>query len=440
MSEVFSEYTESIISLEKLAQTEVDPLSYIVETVREMSRQTDPQTMVSLFRERANLLFRGDQHLSLSRRGLTYPWYRITRSTLWQEEIDPWKDTHLLPLLEGGLLAELIYEGKAEIIRDVDLAADDPAIEHLGETSALVCFPLYDHGESLNMVIRTSTDPTCFDRINLPHAVFETNLFGKATLSLVLARRLQKANDELDQQMKRVGEIQRSLLPASLPEIPNTDLAVSYKPATRAGGDYYDFFKLDQDRWGILIADVSGHGTPAAVIMAMLRTMLHTACHDWESPCQVLTYANKQLIKQAQSYYDGTFVTAFYGVYDSTKNTLRYSSAGHNPPLRVSRLGKLCELDQAQYLPLAVDVDTCYKYSDITVESGDTLLFYTDGITEASNDAGEMYGRDRLLSCMGEDVPNAQHIIDCIIHKVMGFCGSATAEDDQTLLAMRILS
>ncbi len=430
--------TDSLISLEKLSLSAEDPLSYIVDTVREMSRQTDPQTMVSLFRQRANILFPGDQQLSLSRRGLAYPWYRITRSSAWENEVDPWKHKHLLPLLKGGVLAELIYEGKAEVIRDVTFSAEDPAISYVVDAKSLICFPLYDQGESLNMVIRTSSDSTSFDRVNIPHAVLEANLFGRATHSLVLARSLREANHALDQQMKRVGDIQRSLLPFTLPDIPCADLAVSYKPATQAGGDYYDFFKLDQDRWGILIADVSGHGTPAAVVMAMLRTMLHTACHDRASPCEVLTFANKQLIKQAQSHYDGTFVTAFYGVYDAQKKTLRFSSAGHNPPLRVSQHGKVCELDQAQSLPLAVDVDTCYTHSEITVDSGDTLLFYTDGITEATNDEGQMYGRDRLLSCVGEDVQNAQHIIDCIVHKLLGFCGTAPAEDDQTLLAMRI--
>jgi sigma-B regulation protein RsbU (phosphoserine phosphatase) len=237
--------------------------------------------------------------------------------------------------------------------------------------------------------------------------------------------------------MKRVAEIQRALLPPTLPDIPGIDVAASYKTAARAGGDYYDFFDLGDGRWGLLIADVSGHGTPAAVVMAMLRTILHATCYQCATPSKLLSHANRQLCDQYDRF-SGTFVTAFYGILDPAERTLHYSCAGHNPPLLVDRAVNVSELNDAHSLPLAVELESTFPEAQVRLAPGDTLLLYTDGITEAVNEAGTMYGRQRLLSCVREDVPNAQHIIDCVTHKLMGFTRNLPQNDDQTLLALRI--
>jgi len=131
-------------------------------------------------------------------------------------------------------------------------------------------------------------------------------------------------------------------------------------------------------------------------------------------------------------------VTAFYALYDPRDRSLLFSSAGHNPPLLVDRQVRVSELDEAQSLPLGVEGSCSFPEARVTLAPGDTLLLYTDGITEAVNEAGEMYGRQRLLSCVHENVPNAQHIIDCVTHKLLGFTGSGAQQDDQTLVAMRI--
>ena len=136
--------------------------------------------------------------------------------------------------------------------------------------------------------------------------------------------------------------------------------------------------------------------------------------------------------------YDGTFVTAFYGVYDPRDRSLCYACAGHNPPLLIDKQIHVSELDQAQSLPLAVEADCVFPQQEVKLQSGDTLILYTDGITEAMNRDGEMYGRNRLLSCVREDVPGAQHIIDCVVHKLLAYTGDGMREDDQTLLAIRL--
>lgn len=409
----------------------------VIEMVREISLQVDPQEMIAVFRKRTPRLYGGEESLSLSRRGLQAPMYRITRSSRWKEPVNPWTQPERLPLLSGGLLAELLYGDEPRILKNTCAAPTDPAIEYLEDTRSLIALPLYDGGVALNMVVRLSTRPSAFDDIRLADAVLVSNLFGRATNNLVVAQRLQAAYADLDRDMKRVAEIQRSLLPVRLPSIPGLDLAASYETAARAGGDYYDLFDLGDGRWGVVIADVSGHGTPAAVVMAMLRTMLHARCVECTTASEMLAGANRRLCDQSNRY-DGTFVTAFYGIIDPRTRSLSYACAGHNPPLLVDRQTQVRELDQAQAPPLAVDPTQTFPETSVTLQSGDTLILYTDGITEAVNPAGERYGRDRLLSCVKEDVPNAQHIVDCVVNKLIGFTGGRSPDDDQTLLAMRI--
>ncbi len=331
----------------------------------------------------------------------------------------------------------MVYGDRPRILNEVRIDPAEPAHEQLDGARSLMYLPLFDGGAGVNGVLRISSDAAGFDHINLADAVLTGNLFGQATNNLLVAQRLRTAYAEIDHELATVGRIQRSLLPPGLPDIPTLDIAASYKPAARAGGDYYDFFELEEGRWGILIADVSGHGTPAAVVMAMFRTMLHARCQHCKTPAEVLCYANERLCNQADEY-DGTFVTAFYGIYDPADGSFQYASAGHNPPLLVDRQAGVRELDEAQALPLAVNRECAFIESRVTLAPGDTLILYTDGITEAVSADGEPYGRDRLLSCVCQNAPSTQHIIDCVTHRLMGFTEGGVQHDDQTLLAIRV--
>ncbi len=417
-------------------ENHTDDVRRMVSMLREISRQTDPQAIIPLYRQETFRLYGGDGSLSLSRRGLDEPMFRITRSTQWAEDIDPWKEPHRLPLLRGGVLAEVLYGDEPRVLSDLHLSSSDPACEHMPQARSLMCLPLYDGGVALNMVARWSAEPRGFDGVRLADAMLTSNLFGRATNNLLVAQRLQVAYVQLDHETKRVAALQRSLLPRRLPAIPSLDIAASYQTAARAGGDYYDFFPLGGDRWGVLIADVSGHGVAAAVLMAIVRTLLHARREECVTPSQTLALINDHL----SSWSDGMFVTAFYGVYDPREKSVVYSSAGHPPPLLVDRHVHVCELDGAQTLPLGVDPASNFPEAGVRLAQGDTLLLYTDGIIDAVNTAGEMYGRDRLLSCVHENVPNAQHIIDCVTHKLLAFTQGGAQQDDQTLVAMRVRS
>jgi sigma-B regulation protein RsbU (phosphoserine phosphatase) len=414
-------------------------LALIVETMREMSRQTDPQAMVRAYAEKVRLLLPADRRLGLSRRGLAAPYYRITRDTHWKEPVNPWKEPDRLPLLRGGLLAELIYADQPRLIDDLAVGADDPAAPFLAGQHSLLAIPLYDQGVALNMVVLLRHEPGAFAHEQFPEVVWMSNLFGRATHNLVLAEELKKAYDDLDREMKGVGDIQRSLLPARLPHIPGLDLAASYQPSRRAGGDYYDFFPLPEDKWGILIADVSGHGTPAAVMMAITHAIAHTHPGPATPPGQLLGYVNDQLSHRYTADSE-TFVTAFYGIYDPAAKELTYASAGHNPPrLKRCQDGTLAVLDGAAGLPLGIFPGQEYASRVQPLQRGDQIVFYTDGITEAYNPDGEMFGTQRLEHVLENCTLQAQALLDSVLQSVAEFAAGHPADDDRTVVIARIL-
>lgn len=414
-------------------------LAQIVDIMREMSRQTDPQEMVRAYAARVRTLMPTDRRVSVSRRNLAAPWYRITRSTLWKEDVNPWTQPDRLPVLKGGLLGELLYGDEPRIIDDLVLAPDDPAAEHLAGQRSLVALPLYDDGVALNMVMFMRTEPRAFAPDQLPDLVWRTGLFGRATHNLVLRQEARKAYDELDFELKVVEGIQRSLLPPELPKISNLDLAAFYQTSHRAGGDYYDFFPLPDGTWGILIADVSGHGTPAAVMMAITHSIAHTQPGSPTPPSRMLNYLNRQLTSRYTGN-SGSFVTAFYGIYDPKTRIIRYASAGHNPPRLKSCIdGTMAALDGVGGLPMGVIPDEAYDETSHQLRAGDQIVFYTDGITEAHNPRREMFGVERLDKALEMCTFAAKPLIDGVLDALAAFTEGQPADDDRTLVVAKVL-
>lgn len=413
-------------------------LRLVVETMREMSGQTDPQQMVAAYSARMRKLLPTDRMVTVSRRDTSPPHYLITRSSLWKEAINPWKQKDRLPRLSGGLLGELLYGDVPRQIDEVKVSADDPAAEYFAGQRSLIALPLYDQGTALNMVILMREAAHAFDQEELPTLVWMSNLFGRATTNLVLKEELQVAYNVVDQELKAVEAIQRSLLPETLPKIPTMDLASHYQTSHRAGGDYYDFFPLADGKWGILIADVSGHGTPAAVMMAITHSLAHTQPGPPTPPCKMLCYLNEQLCRRYTGQ-SGSFVTAFYGIYDPATRTLSYSSAGHNPPrLKHCDDGTMSSLDGAGHLPLGIFAEEQYDQVSQRLRPGDQIIFYTDGITEAQNGSGEQFGTERLDQVLEACRPGAKALIDAVLESVAAFTVGKPADDDRTILVAKI--
>ena len=231
-------------------------LALVIETMKEMSRQTDPATMVATYTQRVRTAA-PRRILSLSRRGVEPPRYVLARDSDWENQPNPWRERGELPVLEGGLLGELVYGNEPRVIQDLQLDAGDASAQLLAGARSLLAMPVYDGGESLNMVVILAAEPDGIDTATVPQQIWMANLFGRATHNLVLSAELKLAYEAMDKEMKVIADIQRSLLPAQLPSIPTLDLAAHYQPATRAGGDYYDFFpfcngpRMIRSRWSL---------------------------------------------------------------------------------------------------------------------------------------------------------------------------------------------
>ena len=413
-------------------------LTAVMEMMREMSSQTDPQQMVQQYGARMRRFRHVDRSISLSRRELKFPQVRVTRYSGWNSEVNPWKQPEKLPILSGGVLSELIYADEPRVINDFSVPPDDPAAEFLSGHGSLVAIPLLDQGVAMNMVVHLRREAGAFDPEMLPEHVWTANLFGRATNSLVLAGTVKTAYEEIDRELKAVAAIQRSLLPAALPEVPSLKLAAHYETARRAGGDYYDFIPLPGGLLGILIADVSGHGTPAAVMMAVMHSIVHNYPGDPLPPSQLLTFLNQKLVQHYVGE-NGTFVTAFYGIYDPATRLLTYSCAGHNPPL-MRRCGQqeVVELNGAQQLPLGVLSDITFPDHAEQLRPGDHIIFYTDGITEAASPDGEMFGTRRLDEVLSQCSLEPAEIIESVRDHLTRHTGGAATRDDQTLVVAQV--
>ena len=412
-------------------------LDHIVETMRAMSLHDDPQEMVRSYGQQMRRYQPTAGFVSLSRRGLDAPRYRITRSSRWTHEINPWKDPELLPVLSGGLMGELIYGDVPRVIDDICLAADDPGREFFEGHRSLVAIPHYDQGVGQNMVIMLRDQPHAFPPDQVLDWVWISSLFGRATQNLVLSAELKQAYALVERELSIVADIQRSLLPKVTPRIPTLDIATFYETSKWAGGDYYDFFRLPEGKWGILIADVSGHGTPAAVIMAVTHSLAHGHVGPHDPPSVLLEQVNRQL-STLYTADNEAFVTAFYGLYDPATRLLTYSSAGHNPP-RLMRCdqGVIESIDGARSLPLGLVAEEEYQNATLDLHPGDQITFYTDGITEALAPNGDQFGMDRLDAILSRCGGSARNLVDAVIAEVRAFTHGVTPPaDDQTLIGV----
>ncbi len=261
---------------------------------------------------------------------------------------------------------------------------------------------------------------------------------------ITLRKELTDKNQELEFAMRRINReletvsaIQRSLLPQDLPRFPGFSFAAWYLPSTECSGDYYDVFDLGDGRFGVIMADVSGHGTPAMVAMALARSLMHHLAPEASGPAELLMRANKMLYRHLPT---SQYLTAFYAICEIETGKLHYSSAGHNPPLMVrARTGEGEYLKNCEGFPLKlVTPDAEYEDHEVSMEQGDTLLLYTDGIPEACNPTSKPFGSRRLAeAAVGARSGSPQQLIDAVRDQLDAFIEGVACEDDVTMLALR---
>lgn len=434
-----------------LRRDTMERLEAVIDLTKSTSLHTDPEAMVRDYGARVRTLFGAIGIVSLSRRGLTRPWFRITRASAWKEAINPWRHQDRLPVFDRGLFSRLIHEERPVILRDLRVEPDDPAAPYLRGVRSLTAVPHFDRGQGLNMACMLFGHPDGVPDERFPELVWLSNLFGRATNSLLLANTLRETSEALDREMQAVAKMQLALLPRELPKVEGVRFAAHYQTSRNAGGDWYDFFELPDGRLGILVADVSGHGTPAAVLMAILHAIAHQSPDRVESPSAMLTHLNQQFCRRYtwEGGIEAMFCTAFYAVYDPRDRSLTYASAGHPPPrLRVGFTGPggaVLALDQAQGIPLGIFDEAEYPQARVTLDPGDAVVFYTDGLTEAWGPGEgapgeprrrEMFGIERLDAVVGRSHDSAGALLAAILSTLEAFTQGVPAADDLTILVL----
>ncbi len=424
----------------------------LMEMVGAMSRASEPQEVLRIFSSRIEALYGPRAYVSLSTRGLGPGQYKITRLLHMDDPFElaaanPWHEWKDLPTHSGGFFGEIIRTAYPELIHNLSLKGDPVVGDALAQYGSMMAIPLFDDGEPMNWAIFLRQEPQGFSVEELEQAILRANLVGSTVKNVLIAKQLREAHGRIRAEVEQVATIQRALLPNPLPDIPGLTIVASYETFDQAGGDYYDFQPLgdrgdgrDPDPngpWGILIADASGHGPAAAVVMAMLHAILHAYPHRPDSAAEVLIHANRHL---ASKQIESSFVTAFFALYDPPTRRLTYARAGHNPPLlnNPGSGGSVDRLEAVGGVPLGVLDDTTYEDAQIQLQSGQTLVLYTDGITEAHSPDGTMFGLEgieqALIDCTGDPDCIVQSITDPLRDHEAG----VRPNDDQTIVAIRV--
>jgi serine phosphatase RsbU (regulator of sigma subunit) len=240
--------------------------------------------------------------------------------------------------------------------------------------------------------------------------------------------------ERLETEVQLARQIQQTFIPEQLPRFPNWELAARWKTARQVGGDFYDVFELPDKKLGLFIADVADKGIPAALFMALTRTLVRAAVIESDTPADAMRRVNDLLIPDTRQ---GMFVTAVYAVLDMEANELTYVNAGHNPPLWVKGTGEVERLTRTA-IALGVVTGEPVEQRTIKFENSDNLFLYTDGLTESFNIDGVFYGEERLLEAITScDCYSAHDLLDVVDGSLLNFVQDMPPADDMTMLVLR---
>ena len=302
---------------------------------------------------------------------------------------------------------------------------------------SVLCVPIWFHAKIIGilMVTNKKTD----DSFN-SNDLRLLSIIAAQSGQLIRNSQLQSEAVEkkrMDHELDLARKMQMSLLPQADPKVPGLEIASYFKPADAVGGDYFDYFSLGEQKFGIVIADVSGHGPPAALVMTLLKGITHSITQEFHSASQSLADINSVI---SQMIPEDVFVTIQFLVFDLKNKILLFSNAGHNPPVFYDNTSDSCNCIELAGCALNLMEDCTFQLKEIPLKTNDLFLVYTDGIIEVCNNTDEMLGLDQLkntlLSCKSEPV---EQIISNIKRQIVSFTGKAQQADDMAMIAIRIL-
>jgi serine phosphatase RsbU (regulator of sigma subunit) len=256
-------------------------------------------------------------------------------------------------------------------------------------------------------------------------------------LAELMEQRLEqemRERERVEQELQVARSIQQASLPNDVPTLEGWEIVHHYQPAREVGGDFYDFLELSNGHVGLLMGDATSKGVPAALVMASTRSMLRAVARASEySPGEVLSRVNDSLVTDIPP---NMFVTCFYAVLDPESGSLLYANAGHDLPY-IHRNGEAAEL-RARGMPLGLMPSMDYEEKEIALDAGEAALFYTDGLVEAHDSKGEMFGFPRLRALVAEHADEKRSLEETLLEELYSFVGEGwEQEDDITLLTLR---
>lgn len=290
--------------------------------------------------------------------------------------------------------------------------------------------------------IRTAMNRGAFDFLTKPINFEDLEITINKTLEEIISqRRAIKEHDQLvsiQHDLNVAREIQQGILPQTFPPFPGRtdfDIYASMVAAKEVGGDFYDFFMIDNHRLGFVIGDVSGKGIPSAIFMAVSRTLIRATGLKGTPPGECLYYANNLLCNESVSCM---FVTVFYGILNTATGELEYTNAGHNPPYIVKADGSVVPIETTGDIMLGCFDGANFKSKSVQLAPGDAVLLYTDGVTEAFNSGEQLYGEERLETLLaGLDGNKPDTIVNTVTADVTLYSTGVPQSDDITVLALK---
>lgn len=312
-----------------------------------------------------------------------------------------------------------------------------PVLDSLREAGVKLVVPLVSQGELIGMINLgprlSEQDYSTDDRKLLSDLATQA---APAVRVAQLARQQQaeaRERERMEQELRVARLIQQTLLPHELPNLPGYEIAAYYRPAREVGGDFYDFLYFEDGQVGLIIGDVTDKGVPAALVMATTRTLLRAAAERLVTPSPVLERVNELLHPDIPQRM---FVTCLYALLDPKSGRLRYANAGHDLPYR--RHGHGVDELRATGMPLGLMPGMKYEEKEVFLSPGDIVLFHSDGLVEAHNVQGDMFGFPRLQETMGSQaVDDSRSVIEFLLQELADFTGNAwEQEDDVTLVTL----
>src|SRR5215212_3818084 len=313
-------------------------------------------------------------------------------------------------------------ETAPEIEKDVCLCEDEECIEnhlHVIETSLE---KIEDQTLGVCVICHEYVDPQLLEM--------------DYTAAVCLDHYSDEERRRLESELELSQIVQRALLPQRMPNIRGVELAAFSRPSEIIGGDYFDFFQFRDGTHGLVIADVSGHGVSAAMLMSSLQTAIRTMAPETDSPAEILERINRLYI---HNIHFTTFVTVFLARFDPTTLTLTYVNAGHNPPAVRRNSDSMITWLRPTAPAIGLAEDFHARMETMSFEEGDSLLLYTDGVTEVLNISNEQFGQDRLAELVQQHADRpAPDLLQAVRQAISAFGGNMPLVDDVTMVALKI--